>query len=71
MFADTVLKIEGDDITAIEIMKHLDDLENTLKLREEDEFLSPLVAEEKDTLIGFGYDAELLRVTCKTFFGNV
>lgn len=70
MFASSVKKIEGDNITAIEIVQQLCELDHALKMRREDEFLSPNVAAEKNTLIESGYDSVLLANICKEFFGN-
>lgn len=47
LFAKYVLKIEGDDATAIEVANCLNELEETLKMREEDDFLSPSTSAEK------------------------
>lgn len=65
-----MLKIEGDDVTAIEVADCLNDLEDTLKMRKEDGFLSPLTDAEKPRLIDHVHDADEMASTRKAFFGN-
>lgn len=38
VFQNTVLKIEGDNITAIEVAKSVSELENTLRMRKKTNF---------------------------------
>lgn len=42
LVAKYVLKIEGDDATAIEVANCLNELEETLKMREEDDFFTAI-----------------------------
>lgn len=49
---------------------YLKELEDTLKMRKEDDFLSPTVAAEKRKLIDDGYDSDEMTSTCNDFFGN-
>lgn len=46
------MKIEGNDITAIEVVNHLKTLPNTLNARQTDKFLTPAAEEEKGKLRG-------------------
>lgn len=72
MFAAHILKIEGDDVTAIEVVQYLDELEMTLRTRQEDDFLSPTTLVEKKALIRAGYAADVvLTAKCGEFFGKL
>lgn len=71
MFAETVLKIEGDEVTAIEVVQHLDEFVTTLKMRRTDNFLSYQTAIEKQKLIDDGDSAGVIEATCHEFFGNL
>lgn len=69
MFQSSVLKIESDEVTAIEVLQYLNELDDTLKQRMEDEFLSTTTAAEKKSLSTDEYETALLTNTCKQFFG--
>lgn len=70
LFANTVLKIEGDDITAIEVAHEMNELEEPLKQRKADRFLTPPAAAEWQMLIECGYNADELTAVCDDFYGN-
>lgn len=70
MFAESVLKIEGDEVAAIQVVQCLDELVSTLKMRQTDNFLSHQTAAEKRKLIDDGYSGEVIEATCQEFFGN-
>lgn len=65
-----MLKIEGDNITAIEVVHYLDELRDTIDTRGKDDFLSPAASAEKRTLIDNGCDSDSLSDPCKEFFGT-
>lgn len=65
-----MLQIEGDEVAAIEIVQYVNELQINLKMRLEDDFLSPKTAEEKKSLINNGFDAEMLSSKYKEFFGD-
>lgn len=65
-----MLKIEGDDVTAIEVAHCLNELEETLKMRQEDDFLSPTAVAEKQKLIDDGYNSDEMAATRNEFFGS-
>lgn len=65
-----MLKTEGDHVTAIETAKHLSELENTLKMRKDDAFLSPTAEAEKNASIAAGSDPDSLVKTSNDFFGK-
>lgn len=65
-----MLKIEGDDVTAIEVAQSSYDLEETLKTRKEDDFLSPATLAEKQRLIHDGYNSYEMAAVRNEFFGN-
>lgn len=68
LFAQCVLKIEGDEVSAIEIVQHLGDLNEPLKLRKSDEFLSAPTKAEMEAVIIY---SKLITTKCKEFFGNL
>lgn len=70
MFSSSILKIEGDDVTTPETIHHLNELEMTLKQRQENDFLSPPAAAEKDFLIEDGYDADEISTVCSEFYSK-
>lgn len=65
-----MLKIEGDEVAAIEVARYVNELQINLRMRQEDDFLSPQTAEEKKSLINKGFDDEILS-TNKEFLGNL
>lgn len=65
-----MLKIEGDDVTAIEVTHCLNVLEETLKMRQEDDFLSPTAVAEMKKLIDDGYNSDEMAAIRNKFFGN-
>lgn len=65
-----MLKIEGDEVAAIEVIQYVNELQINLKMRQEDDFLSPQTAEAKKFLIKKGFDAEILSSKYKEFYGN-
>jgi hypothetical protein len=69
LFNEYVLKIEGDRITAIETIRHMRELENALRRRRDDVFLSIRTENEKNVLIGTGVGRAELEGQCKQFFG--
>lgn len=47
----------------------MDELQNSIKMRKEDEFLSPTTSAEKRALIDKGYDSDVFTGPCNEFFG--
>lgn len=70
MFAKFVLKIEGDDISAVEVLQHGDQLKNTCRMRRDDEFLTPATAAEKQILITDGCDIATIIDLPSTLLSN-
>lgn len=70
MFASSILKIEGDNVTTAETVHQLNELEVTLKQRQEDDFLSPPAASEKDFLVEDGYNGDEISAVCSEFYGE-
>lgn len=64
-----MLKFEGDDVTAIEVAHCLSELEETLKMRQEDDFLSPTAVAEKEKLTENGYNSNEMAALRNEFFG--
>lgn len=71
LFAESVLKIEGDEVAAIEIVQYLDELVTTLKMRRTDNYLSFQAETEKQKLVDEGHSVEDIESTCHEFFGNL
>jgi translation initiation factor 2B subunit (eIF-2B alpha/beta/delta family) len=69
LFNDCILKIEGDQITAIETLHHVKQLEDTLKRRSTDNFLTSRTKHEKSELIKTGIGRATLEGVCRQFFG--
>ncbi|XP_058828030.1 uncharacterized protein LOC131687947 [Topomyia yanbarensis] len=53
-FKETVLKIESDNISAIDVAFHLDELRGNIMLRKDEHYLSPDVEAEKTQVIKNG-----------------
>lgn len=69
LFAQYVLKIEGDDVSAVEVAYALNDLEETIKLRKEDRFLSPSAAREREKIVNQHCSLDEINSICDDFFG--
>lgn len=50
-FNKTVLKIEGDSISAIDVAFHMEELRATIMLRQEEQYFGPELQEEKKFLV--------------------
>lgn len=73
MFAETVLRIEGDGIESREVerLHCLDELRNSIEMRKNDEFLSPASSAEKTLLISSGAsDSKIISQYCNGFYGT-
>lgn len=71
LFPKNVMKIEGDDVTAIEVAKSLNGLEESLKMRKQDDFSSPTTVAEKQRLIDDEYNSDEMAAIRNDLFGNV
>lgn len=70
-FKETVLKIESDNISAVEVALHLDELRGNIMLRKEEQYLSPEIENEKQNLIAnCEFDEAIIHKVINTFFGN-
>lgn len=69
LFNDCILKIEGDQITAIETLHHIKELEDELKRRRTNHFLTTRTKHEKTELINNGIGRATLEGVCPQFFG--
>lgn len=70
-FLKTILKIEGDAISAIEIAHHVDALRGNLMLRKTKNYLEPATETEKLRLIhSKEYDADTIQNIFDHFFGE-
>lgn len=54
----------------IEVVHEMIELEQTLKQRKEDKFLSPPAVAERKMLIDCGYNSDELTAVCNDFYGN-
>lgn len=70
-FNKTVLKIEADDISALDVSIHLDELQANLLLRKEEEYLAPAAFAEKKSLDDDGYDVNIITETFRDFYGKL
>lgn len=71
MFAETILRIEGDDISAVESLHWLDELRNSMEMRKSDEFLSPALSDEKNLLISSeASNLQEISHYCNAFYGT-
>lgn len=66
---ETILKIEGDDISACEVAYHLDLLKAIITLRKEEKYLDPETDEEKSILVAVGQDENDLNEIFESFYG--
>lgn len=64
-----MLRIESDNITAIEVLKHLNALQAELKSRQEDKFLSPLASKERNSVMQTGHYDHIDNI-CNEFYGK-
>lgn len=74
MFKETVLQIEGENVSAIDVAQHLDELHGNLMLQKEDQYLAPLVKSERKKLMSddeSGFDDVTFRETVDEFFGKL
>lgn len=71
LFNESVLKIEGDETSAIETNRYIRDLEARLKRRRDDNFLSTRADNAKNELIDAGIGRSELEGQCKQFFGKI
>lgn len=69
MFAEYVLKIESDSVTAIEVVHHVKELQMTLTNNAEDDFLSPNTLTEMEKLLEKGFADSYFKAVCKEFSG--
>lgn len=69
LFSECVLKLEGDSITAVDAVRYVDELKDTLDRRSKDGFLSQALKEEKTKLIASGFGSAVLTGLCCQFLG--
>lgn len=68
-FQETVLRIEGDNVSAVDVAHHLDALRGNLLLRKVEKYLHPTTEAEMETMNG-EYDREMVEDIFAQFFGN-
>lgn len=71
LFEDTVRKIEGDHVVAVEVVFELDDLIEQLELRQETHFMIPAVIAEKNEIEEEGHCTQIIQATFDQFYGNI
>lgn len=65
------MKIEGDDISAIEVSLHLEELRGNIMLRKEEQYLGPEIEAEKDKLTVDGeFDESIFNDIINDFYGK-
>lgn len=71
MFHETILKIESDNISAHEVMHHVDVLKSNIMLRKEEKYVDPKTEEERHILIETSsQDGEAIDAVFEKFWGN-
>lgn len=70
-FRDTVLKIEGDNVSAIDVTHHLEILRGNILLRKEEKYLHPDTEAELGKLTKDGnYHEQTIEGVFEEFFGS-
>lgn len=70
-FKEAVLKVESENVSAVEVAYYLDELRANMMIRKTEKYLGPDIVEEKNKLITSGdYDEEKFREIMDGFFGN-
>lgn len=70
LFESSVRKIEGDHVSAIDVVAELDELMEQLLLRKETNFLTPATTAEKNAIERDGHCTAIVLPTFKEFLGN-
>lgn len=69
-FQRTVLKIEGDNIGAVDVAHQLEILRANIMLRKEENFIDADTEDEKNKLIDMGYDGKDMEEIFMKFYGE-
>lgn len=70
IFHDIILRIESDNISAVEVGIILDDLKSLLQTRKNNEFLMPSTEAEKNQLVEDGKDIQPILTSFNKFHGE-
>lgn len=68
-FRQTVLKIEGDNVPAVEVAQQLEILKGNISTRQAEKYLDPASEAEKNRLVDNGYDEQELDDVFMRFYG--
>lgn len=69
-FHNTILKIEGDNVSVVDIAHHLEVLKGNIMCREQEEYLDPNTEDEKNVLIESGDYNAIIVDAVNQFYGN-
>lgn len=69
-FAQTVLKIEGDNVPAVDVVFHLDVLKGNILVRRDEHYLDPATEDEKNNLIEMGFAEQVMDDIITQFYGE-
>lgn len=73
MFRETVLQIEGENVSAVDVVYHLDELRGNLMLQKEDRYLAPPVKAERKKMMDddeSGFEDVIFQDYTDHFFGK-
>lgn len=70
LFESSIRKIEGDHVSAIDLVAELDELMEHILLRKETNFLTPATTAEKNAIERDAHCSAIVLPTFKEFLGN-
>lgn len=73
LFKETVLLVEGENVSAIDVAQHIDELRGNLMLQKEDRYLAPEVKAERRKLMDddeSGFEDKIFFDQLSDFFGE-
>lgn len=66
-----MLKIEGENVSAVEVAFHMEELRATIALQQTEDYLSPNLKAEIDLLIDSGdFDETTIKDVFRQFYGK-
>lgn len=64
------MKIEGDNIPAVDVAQNLEVLKGNILVRKEEKYLDPATEDERNRLIDDGYDEQVIDDVFMQFYGG-
>lgn len=65
-----MLKIESDNVSAIDVAFHLDVLKGNILVRRDEHYLNPATEDEKESLIEKGFHSQVIDNVIIEFYGE-